>query len=282
MRRRLSLADLINPRKDIRGFQLNAKLPEQKHRRFFAPLRTIALVKAIARPALITVAILSGTTIGHVARAQTAPSDNGYKTGAAAIPGNLPATARTAQNPTGPLGLFPFVTPNRTKDSRPTSGAVSLSDQYRQKLSGKPVHPHKPTRPAKMAPATARQKTKTLGDHKQEMVAATANKPQAKSRQTVTAPQASTQHKSIPGDTPFAIQLGAFRTEISAKTYWASFKIRYPALADTYHRHLSPVTVQNKGQFHRLRLSGFGSMNQAKRTCRQLATDGTACIATRN
>jgi len=76
----------------------------------------------------------------------------------------------------------------------------------------------------------------------------------------------------------FVMQLGAFRTAISAETYWASFAIRYPDLAAQHHHYLGVIDLGEKGRFHRLRIGGFASLAQAKEKCRQLAADGTACI----
>ena len=76
----------------------------------------------------------------------------------------------------------------------------------------------------------------------------------------------------------FVLQLGAFRTAVSAETYWASFAIRYPELARQHHHYLGIVDLGDKGRFHRLRIGGFSSLAQVKEKCRQLAADGTACI----
>ncbi|WP_085581752.1 SPOR domain-containing protein [Thalassospira mesophila] len=76
----------------------------------------------------------------------------------------------------------------------------------------------------------------------------------------------------------FALQLGAFRTAISAETYWASFAIRYHALVQNRHHYLEQVDLPEKGRFHRLRIGGFATLTEAKEKCRQLMADGTACI----
>lgn len=76
----------------------------------------------------------------------------------------------------------------------------------------------------------------------------------------------------------YAVQLGAFRSAIGAETYWASFAIRYPQLAETYHHYLGTVDVAGKGQLHRLRMGGFASLAAAKEKCRQLQADGIDCI----
>lgn len=76
----------------------------------------------------------------------------------------------------------------------------------------------------------------------------------------------------------FAIQLGAFRSAIGAETYWASFAVRYPAMAAAYHHYLGTVDVAGKGQFHRLRMAGFETLASAKEKCRQLQADGIECI----
>ncbi|OKH89691.1 SPOR domain-containing protein [Thalassospira sp. TSL5-1] len=76
----------------------------------------------------------------------------------------------------------------------------------------------------------------------------------------------------------YAVQLGAFRSAIGAETYWASFAVRYPQLAETYHHYLGTVDIAGKGQFHRLRMGGFASLDAAKEKCRQLQADGIECI----
>ena len=83
-------------------------------------------------------------------------------------------------------------------------------------------------------------------------------------------------------DGAFAIQLGAFRDTISAQTYWASFMIRYPDLAQSHPRNLSTTDIGTKGTFHRLRLGGFADIASAEKQCRQLLADGTDCFATHN
>ena len=76
----------------------------------------------------------------------------------------------------------------------------------------------------------------------------------------------------------YTVQLGAFRSAIGAETYWASFAVRYPQLAKTYHHYLGSVDVAGKGQLHRLRMGGFASLEAAKEKCRQLKADGIDCI----
>lgn len=187
-------------------------------------------------------------------------------TGTAIIPTDLPARASTAQTGNGPVSLLPGTIPARdTIGEEPE--IPSLATQYHQTLTGAPVSP----RPTKSSPP-APQGLPTTNDLSATVVVTSKPKPAAKMTAPVeTALPATSGHHLI--------QLGAFRDVITAETYWASFRIRYPELAKSYEKKIIAADLGSQGIYHRLQLTGFVSPDIAKQQCRQLQADGTDCFA---
>ena len=200
----------------------------------------------------------------HAAIAQQ-NSDDAPISGIDAIPTGIPVHASTVRDPNQPVSLLPGTIP--ISDSAEFLEEVpSLAAQYHQTING-------------TAPRAAKQAPK-----KPEVSKAPAVKRPAPV-QTVTVaatPSPSVENASLGRATgQYQIQLGAFHDTISAQTYWASFRIRYPDLAQSHPREIATADLGSKGIFHRLRLGGFPDQIAANEKCRQLIADGTDCFAIR-
>lgn len=187
-------------------------------------------------------------------------------TGIRMIPTDLPAHVSTARDPRQPVSLLPGTIPaDRTIES--DVEIPTLSQQYHQTLTGAARK-----RPVRATAPTRHQTTRPRQDRKS---APRSSGPVAS--QTARLSGTSTTGKKD----AHLIQLGAFRDVITAETYWASFQIRYPDLAQSHPRYLMTANLGDKGIYHRLQLGGFASDRQAQEKCRQLLADGTDCFATR-
>lgn len=79
-----------------------------------------------------------------------------------------------------------------------------------------------------------------------------------------------------PGTGRFAVQLGAFASPSGVERAWASAYKRYGFGS---HTPLSTtVKIPGKGTFHRLSVAGFGSRDEAARTCATVRSRGGACF----
>ena len=204
----------------------------------------------------------------HAAIAQQ-NSDDAPISGIDAIPTDIPVHASTVRDPKQPVSLLPGTIP--ISDSAEfLEEAPSLAAQYHQTISGTAPRAIKQA-PKKPKVSSAPQKTpavKRLAPVQTVTVAAT--------------PSPSVENASLGRATgQYQIQLGAFHDTISAQTYWASFRIRYPDLAQSHPREIATADLGSKGIFHRLRLGGFPNQITADEKCRQLIADGTDCFAIR-
>lgn len=221
-------------------------------------------------PILVSFGIIGGTIIPASTFAQTA--NNTIPTGAAIIPTDLPAHASTVQSEKGPLSLLPGTIP-ADSNAIDLEEIPSLATRYQQTLSGqKPVR-RQPARsvvtPAKPTTTPTRALAPTLN---------ASTKPAEV--ETTMAPVPPIETAMPTGNGVYLIQLGAFRDTITAETYWASFRIRYPELAKSFEKQIVSADLGTRGIYHRLRLAGFDSSERAKQQCRQLIADGTECFAT--
>ena len=222
--------------------------------------------------------------IGNAGNSAPAAAEE-MKSGLDAIPTDIPVHASAPSPPVNqPFSLLPGTIrtePVLLEDTeRP-----SLAEQYRMERQGIKRVPSQATvvkRAAenKPAPAAAPQpaSAKTVSTANAPQPAIPATVPESGPSQTAEITDSGTLPTQA-GDA-FAIQLGAFHDTISAHTYWASFMIRYPDLAQSHQRSLSTADLGTKGIFHRLRLGGFADMISAETKCRQLLADGTDCFAT--
>lgn len=211
-------------------------------------------------PILVSFGVMGGAVNSL---AQTA--NDTIPTGAAIIPTDLPAHASTVQSEKGPLSLLPGTIP-ADSNAIDIEEIPSLAMRYQQTLNGqKPVR----RQPARSAVTPTRALAPTLN---------ASTKPAEVETTTATVPPIETAMPT--GNGVYLIQLGAFRDTITAETYWASFRIRYPELAKSFEKQIVSADLGTRGIYHRLRLAGFDSSERAKQQCRQLIADGTECFAT--
>jgi cell division septation protein DedD len=218
-----------------------------------------------------------------IADAQT-PSSNsdvitdGMTSGIDMIPTDLPTHATSTPSGNGPVSLLPGTIPANhnglTEDEIP-----SLATQYHQTLTGNaPARRNQPAAKSTPSKPTAQPQpmARSLAPTAPSPTVVTTTPAQA----TVGPPPISPVETAAPAVTgPYLIQLGAFRDAVLAETYWASFKIRYPDLADTHGKQITTADLGENGIYHRLQLTGFATSEMAKQKCRQLAADGTDCFA---
>ncbi len=220
---------------------------------------------------------LMGGAVSSNAYAQASSSDP-FPTGIEIIPTDLPAHASSTQPANHPVSLLPGTIPIDDTIAEDLE-IPSLATQYHQTLNGNaPVRRATTTQRTRgnarstpiQPPLTAEKIPSSSG-----FLAATAATPSPQ-------PSASEPKKIDPTAhaNTYLIQLGAFRDTISAETYWASFRIRYPELSKTYAKQIVSADLGTKGIYHRLQLVGFANPDLAKQKCRQLKTDGTDCFAT--
>lgn len=217
---------------------------------------------------LACLGIIGGVTAPSLTEAQT--TTDTFPTGAAIIPNDLPAHASTVQTEKGPLSLLPGTIP-ADSNAIDVEEIPSLATRYQQTLSGQ-----KPVR---------RQLTKSMSTPSKPAITSTHAPAPAVNTKPIQIETTSTPNAPIETAAPaesgsYLIQLGAFRDTITAETYWASFRIRYPELAKSFEKQIVSADLGTRGIYHRLRLSGFDSPERAKQQCRQLIADGTECFAT--
>jgi len=217
---------------------------------------------------------LIGGAASSNAHAQASNSDT-FPTGIEIIPTDLPAHASSMPPANQPISLLPGTIP-MDDTIKEDLEIPSLATQYHQTLIGKaPVRRATTVRKAKHTvrgtPNQPPFTQETIPNSSEFLATATP---------TSSAPPTGSKPKSFdPNAKAYLIQLGAFRDTISAETYWASFRIRYPELSKTYAKQIVSADLGTKGIYHRLQLVGFTNPDLAKQKCRQLKTDGTDCFA---
>ncbi|MEQ9346405.1 MAG: SPOR domain-containing protein [Thalassospira sp.] len=223
--------------------------------------------------------VIVGITAPKNAYTQTSSTDTN-PTGIDIIPTDLPAHASTMPPANQPVSLLPGTIPvNITLEE--DLEIPSLATQYHQTLTGNaPVRRQQRPASAQNAQSTGEkapdQTRPSVGTapNSSELIATKTDPSQSMntaSRSKNAAANANTSE--------YLIQLGAFRDTISAETYWASFRIRYPELAQTHQKTIVSADLGTKGIYHRLQLVGFITPDQAEQKCRQLKADGTDCFA---
>lgn len=210
------------------------------------------------------------------------PASKEMKSGLDAIPTDLPVHTSNPSPVNQPFSLLPGTirtAPVLLEDT----DRRSLAEQYRMEKQGikrasSRAAGAKRTIREKPAPAVIAQPKSASASANTQHMTVSPLIPETGASQASTLTATSVSPAGIDGT--FAIQLGAFRDTISAQTYWASFMIRYPDLAQSHPRNLSTTDLGTKGTFHRLRLGGFADIASAEKQCRQLLADGTDCFAT--
>ncbi|WP_430475245.1 SPOR domain-containing protein [Thalassospira lucentensis] len=226
--------------------------------------------------------VIAGITAPINAHAQTSNGDT-IPTGIDIIPTDLPAHASTVSQPNQPVSLLPGTIP-ASVTLKEDLEIPSLATQYHQTLTGNaPIR--RQQRP------TSVQKAQSTGKDAPEQPRPSEGKTPSSSEliatktdmsHSVNTASRSENAAASANSNAYLIQLGAFRDTISAETYWASFRIRYPELAQTHQKTIVSADLGTKGIYHRLQLVGFITPDQAEQKCRQLKADGTDCFATQH
>jgi cell division septation protein DedD len=81
---------------------------------------------------------------------------------------------------------------------------------------------------------------------------------------------------SASGD--FVVQIAAFRSRAEADEAWRSFQSRFPDLASGRLASIIEDDLGDRGVYHRLRIAGFSSRDEATRYCSTLSGRGQDCL----
>ncbi|MCR9127953.1 MAG: SPOR domain-containing protein [Alphaproteobacteria bacterium] len=80
---------------------------------------------------------------------------------------------------------------------------------------------------------------------------------------------------------PFVAQIAAYRSEGDAESGWLSFASRFPELASGRAPDIQRADLGDRGVFHRLRIAGFETREDAAAFCEALDARGQACLVAR-
>jgi hypothetical protein len=102
--------------------------------------------------------------------------------------------------------------------------------------------------------------------------------PAAEPAETSRSP-AETLEASRSGD--YVAQIAAYRSSGDAEAGWLNFVSRYPDLAIGRAPDIQRADLGERGVFHRLRIAGFGTREEAAAYCQTLQDRGQACLVAR-
>ncbi|WP_019961483.1 SPOR domain-containing protein [Woodsholea maritima] len=110
--------------------------------------------------------------------------------------------------------------------------------------------------------------------------------PQPQPRQETpreTPPASATPAASTPANTngDYVVQIGAFRSTEEADQAWARFTSRHASLARGHGRDVIRVDLGDRGIYHRLRIAGFETRDEASTYCTALKGEGQDCLVAR-
>lgn len=76
----------------------------------------------------------------------------------------------------------------------------------------------------------------------------------------------------------FVVQIAAFRTIEEAEEAWIAFISRFPDLAGGRSPSIMEANLGARGIYHRLRIAGFETRDEASRYCQTLSSRGQDCL----
>ncbi len=76
----------------------------------------------------------------------------------------------------------------------------------------------------------------------------------------------------------FVVQIAAFRTIEEAEEAWIAFIARFPDLAGGHSPSIVEANLGARGIYHRLRIAGFETRDEASRYCQTLSSRGQDCL----
>lgn len=80
---------------------------------------------------------------------------------------------------------------------------------------------------------------------------------------------------------PFVAQIAAYRSSSDAESGWLSFVTRFPELASGRAPDIQRADLGERGVYHRLRIAGFATREDAAAYCEALQDNGQACLVAR-
>ncbi len=79
----------------------------------------------------------------------------------------------------------------------------------------------------------------------------------------------------------FVVQIGAYRALEEAEAGWLAFALRYSDLTSGHAPDIQRADLGERGVFHRLRVAGFETREDAAAYCSQLDARGQSCLVAR-
>lgn len=76
----------------------------------------------------------------------------------------------------------------------------------------------------------------------------------------------------------FVVQIGAFRTREEADEAWAAFASRFPGVASGRSPSIARADLGERGVYHRLRIAGYATRENASAACAELSSQGQDCL----
>lgn len=80
---------------------------------------------------------------------------------------------------------------------------------------------------------------------------------------------------------PYLAQIAAYRSAADAESGWLGFVARFPELASGRAPDIQRADLGERGVYHRLRISGFATREDAAAYCEALQESGQACLVAR-
>lgn len=157
----------------------------------------------------------------------------------------------------------PVTAPERPPLTVETADADRLDSAQERAPEPEP----EPARQADPEPEPARQAEQPPA----QQPAATQTEP----AQPMSAPPA-TSTASASGN--FVVQIAAFRTIEEAEEAWIAFISRFPDLARGRSPSIVEANLGARGIYHRLRIAGFETRDEASRFCQTLSSRGQDCL----
>ena len=79
----------------------------------------------------------------------------------------------------------------------------------------------------------------------------------------------------------WVVQIGSFRSQGDAEAAWVTFQSRYSAIAPGVAPDVVAAEIPDRGTYHRLRIAGFNTRDDAVSYCARLQQGGQDCLVAR-
>tara|TARA_R110000868_G_scaffold57591_8_gene177885 strand:- start:4974 stop:5846 length:873 start_codon:yes stop_codon:yes gene_type:complete len=79
----------------------------------------------------------------------------------------------------------------------------------------------------------------------------------------------------------WVVQIGSFRSQGDAEAAWVTFQTRFSSIAPGVGPDVVAAEIPDRGTYHRLRIAGFNSRDDAVSYCARLQQGGQDCLVAR-